>query len=159
LLTIALDERASVALTSRLERVQEALAGKATALAAELENRIREKLAGDVLNSRSGALARAIVATVTETTGKIAVSIAASADVKYAAIHEYGGTIPPHQIVPAKGRALAFALGGKEMFAARVNLPSVAVPERSYMRSSLAEMAAEIGDGFSDALIGALRRD
>ena len=59
-------------------------------------------------------------------------SIATSGDLKYAAIHEYGGTIPPHQIVPDKARALAFAIGGKQVFAARVNLPAVTMPERSY---------------------------
>lgn len=61
-------------------------------------------------------------------------------------IHEFGGTIPPHQIVPDKARALAFLVGGKQAFAARVQLPAVTMPERSYMRASLAEMAEEIRD-------------
>lgn len=52
--------------------------------------------------------------------------------------------IRPHQIVPDKAKALAFLIGGKQAFAARVNLPAMAMPERSYMRSSLTEMAGEI---------------
>jgi hypothetical protein len=59
---------------------------------------------------------------------------------------EFGGIIPPHEIVPDKARALAFLVGGKQAFAARVNLPAVTVPERSYLRASLAEMADEIFD-------------
>ena len=63
-----------------------------------------------------------------------------------------GGVIPPHQIVPDKARALAFAIDGKQVFAVRVNLPAVTMPERSYLRSSLAEMADEIRQGLSEAV-------
>jgi hypothetical protein len=41
--------------------------------------------------------------------------------------------------VPNKAKALAFVLGRKQVFATRVNLPAVTMPERSYLRSSLAE--------------------
>jgi phage gpG-like protein len=109
-----------------------------------------------VLNQKSGALARSIVATMSDDAAHVAVSIA-SMDIKYAAIHEYGGTIPPHQIVPDKAKALAFLVGGKLAFAARVNLPASAMPERSYMRSSLAEMADEIRDGLSEAVFDSLQ--
>lgn len=37
---------------------------------------------------------------------------------------------------------------------ARANLPAIAMPERSYMRVSLAEMADEISDGLSEAVVG-----
>ena len=77
---------------------------------------------------------------------------------KYAAIHEFGGTIPPHQIVPDKAKALAFAVDGKQVFAARVvNLPAVTMPERSYMRSSLAEMADEIREELTEGVMKAMR--
>ncbi len=64
-----------------------------------------------------------------------------------------GGTIPPHEILPDKAKALAFLVGGKQTFAARVNLPAITMPERSYMRSSLAEMAEQIRDEFAAAVI------
>jgi hypothetical protein len=48
-----------------------------------------------------------------------------SGDVKYAAIQEFGGAFPPHEIVPSKAKALAFVLGGKQVFAAQVTLPAV----------------------------------
>jgi hypothetical protein len=53
--------------------------------------------------------------------------------------------------------ALAFVVGGKKVFAARVNLPAVTIPERSYLRSSLAEMAGEITEGLSEAVVEAIR--
>jgi hypothetical protein len=59
--------------------------------------------------------------------------------------------------VPDKAKALAFAIGGKQVFAARVNLPAVTLPERSYLRSSLAEMAGEIAEGLSDSVAEAMR--
>jgi len=157
MLALSLRDTASAALAAMPARLRAALLEKATALAAELEAKVRQKLAGEVLNMRTGALARSIVATIEDGAGKVAVSIATSGDVKYAAIHEFGGTIPPHEIVPDKAKALAFAIGGKQVFAARVNLPAVAMPERSYLRSSLAEMADEIRGELTAAVADAAR--
>ena len=66
------------------------------------------------------------------------------------------GTIPPHEIVPDKARTLAFLVGGKQAFAARVQLLALTMPERSYMRSSLAEMADDIRNQFGDAVTEAV---
>lgn len=154
--TLALNDGASAALETMPERIRDALSEKAGALAAELQAKIQQKLSGGVLNQKSGALARSIVATIDDVSSDISVALAISADINYAAIHEYGGVIPPHEILPDKARALAFVVGGKQAFAARVNLPAIAMPERSYMRSSLAEMADEIAEGFSAAVARAL---
>lgn len=143
-------------LASVPERIRQALSSKANALAAALQDKIQQKLSGGVLNVRSGALARSIVTTVDDASANVSVRIATS-DVKYAGIHEFGGTIPPHEIVPNKAKALAFAIGGKQVFAARVNLPAATMPERSYMRSSLAEMADEIRDELSETVVEAMR--
>jgi hypothetical protein len=69
--------------------------------------------------------------------------------------HVLGGTIPPHEIGPNKAKALA--VGGKQVFAKRVNLSAVTMPERSYLRSSLAEMAGEIAEGLEEAVAEAVR--
>ena len=155
MLTLSLADSASAALAGMPERVRAALLLKANALAGELQARVQEKLSGGVLHARTGALARSIVAVIEDDAEAISVRVAASGDAKYAAIHEYGGTIPPREIVPDKARALAFAVGGKEAFAARVNLPAVTMPQRSYLRSSLAEMAVAIREGLSEAAIEA----
>lgn len=153
---LTLNDEASAVLEALPDRLRDALADKAGALAAALQSRIQQKLSGGVLNQKSGALARSITATIDDGPGDVSATLATSPDIKYAAIHEYGGMIPPHQIVPDKAKALAFLVGGKRAFAARVNLPAIAMPERSYMRSSLAEMADEIADELSDAVAAAM---
>jgi phage gpG-like protein len=146
----------SASLAGMPDQVRQALSSKANMLAVALEAKIQQKLSDDVLNIRSGALAGSIIATVDESSADISVRIGTSGDVKYAAIQEFGGTIPPHEIVPDKAKALAFVMGGKQVFAARVNLPAVTMPERSYLRSSLAEMAEEIAEGLSGAVMEAM---
>lgn len=157
MLELSLLDEATAALATLPERIAAALSAKASALAAELQAKIQQKLSGEVLQMRSGALAGSIGATIDATSSGVAVRLATSPDVKYAAIHEFGGTIPPHQIVPDKARALAFLVGGKQVFAARVNLPAIVMPQRSYMRASLAEMADEIRDEFSTAVSDAVQ--
>ena len=152
MLQLSLNDGASAALAALPERLRAALSDKTATLAAALQAKIQEKLSGDVLNQKSGALARSITTTIDDSSTDVSVTLATSPDIKYAAIHEYGGMIPPHQIVPDKAKALAFLVGGKLAFAARVNLPAIAMPERSYMRASLAEIADEIEEDLSDAV-------
>jgi phage gpG-like protein len=147
----------SASLAGMPDRVRQALSSKANVLAVALEAKIQQKLSGGVLNTRSGALASSIIATVDESSADVSVRIGTSGDVKYAAIQEFGGAIPPHEIVPDKAKALAFAIGGKQVFAARVNLPAVTLPERSYLRASLGEMAEEIREEFGAAVLEATR--
>ena len=154
---LSLNDAASPALATLPDRLRAALAVKSAVLATELQATIQQKLSGDVLNMKSGALAGSIGVAVDESSASITVHIFTSPDVKYAAIHEFGGTIPPHQVLPDKARALAFLVGGKQGFAARVNLPAITMPERSYMRSSLAEMAGEIHDELDVAVVEAIQ--
>jgi phage gpG-like protein len=152
MLQVALTNDYAASLAAMPERLRQALADKANTLATELQAKVQQKLAGTVLNARTGALARSIVATIDDASANVSVTIASNGDVKYAAIQEFGGTIPPHEIVPVKAKALAFILGGKQMFAARVSIPTVTIPQRSYMRSSLAEMADEIREELQEAV-------
>jgi phage gpG-like protein len=151
MLQIGLSGEAAAALAAMPERLRQALSSKAATLAAALQAKIQQKLSGGVLNARTGALARSIVATIDDGETGVSVRVATADDIKYAAIHEFGGIIPPHQIVPDKAKALAFVIGGKQVFAARVNLPAIAMPERSFMRAALAEMADEIASGLTEA--------
>lgn len=126
------------------DKVRAALRRKIYALAIELANRVRQKLSGQVLQVRSGDLRASIFENVDETETSIIGRVGSSGDVKYAAIHEYGGTIPAHEVVPSKAQALAFVWQGKQVFFKHVHIPDVHMPERSYLRSSLAEMKQEI---------------
>lgn len=71
----------------------------------------------------------------------------------YGRFHEFG-TSRPYSIVPKNARALKFHVGGRTVFAKSVNHPPI--QERSFMRSSLAEMrdqiVAEIQQSVTEAL-------
>jgi phage gpG-like protein len=149
MLQVELFDSKSGALAAMPERIRAALSAKAGALAAELQAKIQQKLSGD-------ALAGSIGVTIDDSSAGLSVDIVTSADVKYAAIHEFGGTIPPHEILPDKAKALAFFVGGKQTFAARVLMPTVTMPERSYMRSSLAEMTDEVRNELTGAVVEVL---
>ena len=121
------------ALAARIGREVERLGGV-------LRDRVERKLSGEVLQRRSGRLAASIAVTV-EPAGAGAT---VSSDALYAAIHEYGGTIAARTILPQNARALAFPWRGQQRFFRRVTVPAVTMPERSFMRSALAETAPEI---------------
>ena len=137
------------ALRTRLDAypaaVASELAAKAQELAGALADKVKyEKLAGEVLNSRSGALAASIAAEISGDGEDVAATVGSFGDVKYAAIQEYGGKTGAHEILPSKASVLAFVADGAMHFARRVEHPGSLIPERSYLRSSLDEMRAEI---------------
>jgi len=143
-------------LIERIDRmpqaVHNALLRKITALSIELQRYIRtEKLSGQVLNKRTGALQSSVFQEVSDKGTSIIAKVAAGRDVPYARIHEYGGQTKPHDIYPKNAKALHFFMGGKEVFAKVVHHPGSKMPERSYMRSSLADMKQEIIDGMTNA--------
>lgn len=147
------DKELIARLQSAPEAVRKALVRKSYQLAIALQRKIRtEKLSGQVLNKRTGALQSSIFYEVTETQYGVIAKVAAGKDVPYAAIHEYGGTTKPHVIEATKAQALHFHVGGKEVFAKRVNHPGSRMPERSYMRSSLGEMHEQIVEGLTEAV-------
>ena len=137
------------ALPARLDALPAALANdlvaKMQALGEMLADKVKnEKLSGQVLNARSGALRDSIVAQISSEGSDVVATVASVGDVKYAAIQEYGGKTAAHEILPSKAAALAFVEGGAMRFARRVEHPGSLIPERSYLRSSLAEMGDEI---------------
>lgn len=151
--TLVGDRELVAKLTSMPEKVHGALLKKVSALALMLEAKVKnDKLSGGVLNVKTGALRRSIQETVEDGTTSVVGHVFSSGDVKYAGIHEFGGTIPAHEIVPNKAQALAFMIGGKQVFAASVNIPDVTMPERSFLRSSLAEMEPQIVEGLQEAV-------
>jgi phage gpG-like protein len=138
------DDALIARLRSMPDNVRKKLLAKVTALAFELERKIKgDKLSGQVLNVRSGKLRASIHSSASQTETSTIGKAASSGDVKYAAVHEFGGTIQVPEIV-AKGKALAFMQNGKMAFYKKVAAHTVKMPERSYMRSSLADMKDRI---------------
>ncbi|MGH6834947.1 MAG: hypothetical protein ACREC9_05190 [Methylocella sp.] len=137
------------------QAVQDALLGQADALRGALQARIQQKLSGEVLETRSGALAASIISSIENDGSATSVSIS-STGVPYAAIQEFGGKTAAHDIVAVKAKALAFSMGGGQTFAKSVHHPGSTIPARSYLGSSLAEMRDEIESGFKQAVLAAL---
>ena len=126
-------------------RARREIATTASRLVEAIVGKIRlEKLSGEVLNARSGALRDSITGDVEAQGETILASIGSIGDIKYAAIQEYGGTTSAHEILPSKSNVLAFISGGQGRFAKRIEHPGSVIPERSYLRSSLDEMRDEI---------------
>lgn len=141
--------------------INEALYRKIKVLALKLENKVKVgKLNGQVLNRITGALARSIHHDVDRAANTVVGRVFSSGDVKYAGIHEYGGTTAPHIIVPKKASVLAFAgAGGAMVFTRRVNHPGSRMPERSFLRSSLNDMSKEISLGMKEAVVRAVEKE
>jgi HK97 gp10 family phage protein len=138
------------------DKLRRALARKLTASALTMVANVKRKLSGTVLNVRTGNLRDSIEYTLNESATSVEAKVFSGKSVKYAAIHEFGGQTSPHDIYPAKAQALAFMMGGKQVFAKVVHHPGSKIPERSYMRSTLGDMREEIIEGMNDALKEAL---
>lgn len=150
--TIVGDRELLARLSAMPDKVRTALVRKVTTLALKLEAKVKGKLSGQVLHVRTGALRRSIFHEVDQSTTAVTGKVASSGDVKYAAIHEFGGTTKAHIIEPVKAKALAFMMGGKQVFARRVNHPGSRIPERSFLRSSMRDMREEITVGLQEAV-------
>lgn len=147
----------SLRLTSMPAAVRRSLTRKTYSLANDLEALVKSKLSGIVLNVVTGALRRSIHNKVTSEATSVKASVFSSGDVKYAAIHEFGGTVHVPEIVPTKAQALHFIYEGKEVFARRVRAHDVQMPERSFLRSSLSDMKDGIVEGLREAVEEGLR--
>ncbi len=150
------DSRINLRLNAMSENVKSALKQKITDLADELRSYvITNKLSGQVLNAISHNLQRSIFYDVQESGNTIYGRVASDGSVKYAGIHEFGGTTPPHDIYPVNGKALHFAMGGEDIFAKVVHHPGSVMPERSYLRSSLRDKSDYLVSEMRQAVMGA----
>ena len=143
-------------LAGAADLVTQLVSAKMTEMAEELRKHVvDDKLSGQVLKRRSGKLANSIRAEVTADGNGIGVRVF-SEGVPYADIHEYGGKTRAHDIYPDKAKVLAFVMGGRKVFARVVHHPGSQMPERSYMRSSAAELHAHIAEEVAEAARQAL---
>jgi phage gpG-like protein len=118
-----------------------------TRLALETQRLVQQKLSGPVLAVRTGVLRSSINYRVQDSATEVTATIGTA--VKYAKFHEYG---VPHswEIRPRSAKALAFEIGGRSIFAARVIHPPL--PERSFLRSALREMEPRIKEELQAAV-------
>ena len=147
MLSTVIDATAAIGgLRAWLSHVRAGLRARFAEGAADLLAGVRAKLSGAVLRVRSGTLRASMRSAVAESTGGLEARVYSDGLVPYARIHEYGGRIAVPGIVPRNAKALAFAYGGRLVFAERVCAHAVTIPERSTMRSSLEEFAPSFAD-------------
>ena len=133
------------------------LVRRVSALSVQMEALVKRKLSGQALNVRSGNLRDSIVHDVDYTGSAVSGAVFSDNSVKYGRIHEYGGTTRPHVIEPKDpDGVLAFKVGGRQVFARRVNHPGSKIPARPFMRPSLEEMKPKILASFQEAAAKAI---
>lgn len=122
-----------------------------------LIRRIKGKMAGRVLQRRSGRLSRSVKASRVKISGGKG-SITVGSNVKYAPFHEFGtgihGGKGAYEIVPIRAKALRFVIGGETVFAKRVLHPGVIA--RPIWRPALKESKREIKGILASKIEGAL---
>lgn len=123
-------------------------------IATALEAQVLQNLAAVQVKSRSGALAAAIVATSDENAASVALDAEAA---PYGAALEFGASIPAQLIAAKNARALAFQVGGSQVFAQHVMHPAFALPPHPFLRPALAALAPEANDRIAAAVDEALQ--
>jgi phage gpG-like protein len=133
-------------------RVRDGLARAVTRLGLDLQRKVqREKLTGQVLKVRTGSLRSSINTEISQSTDEVSASV--GTNIRYGRVHEYGVDHP--WLIEAKGRALRFEIAGRVIFRRSVRHPPL--PERSFLRSALADMRPQIEAGLRDAVAQAVR--
>jgi phage gpG-like protein len=107
-----------------------------TILEAQIKQNIRTTFTmrtGTLLNS----VQKDMVVNGNEITGTVGPE-----NVPYAAIHEYGGTIPERFVAPRHKLALKWTVGNKTFFSKGHTIPSFEMPKRPYVAPAI-EMSAD----------------
>lgn len=119
---------------------------------------VGEKLSGGVLNARTGTLRDSIHTEISDSSAGVMATV--GTNVVYARIHEYGGIIhhPGGTAFYLGGDGMAhFVSNDAMMFTGslpRTKPHDIPMPERSYLRSTLAERADEIRLALAAAVAG-----
>ena len=74
-------------------------------------------------------------------------------NVRYARIHEEGGTVPPHTIRARRARALRFSIGGKTIFRRSVKHPGSKIPARAPIWRGITDCLPDYEQAISDAVM------
>jgi HK97 gp10 family phage protein len=158
---INIDLQGDTQLIAKLEampgKLQTDLTKRITTLALQLQAAVKQKLSGQVLKVGSGNLRDSIGYDVVTAATAVTGTVFSDITVKYARIQEYGGTTRPHVIEPRAGGVLAFQIGGKTVFARRVNHPGSKIPARPFMRPTLAEYRDRIVTSMNQAVAESLK--
>ena len=137
-------------LTQWSPNVRKALLSAVTKEAIRLQAHVvKDKLTGQVLHVRTGTLYRSINMRV-EDSGTSVIG-AVGTNVWYGRLHEFGETVPAHQ------RLVTQVFGKPLRHPVWANVKAYQLPERSFLRSALADRAPNIRQALHDAVSGAVK--
>lgn len=155
------DRELTAKLVSMPDNVRLSLQRKVTQLTLMLEEKVKtEHLSGPTgahtLSVVTGRLRRSVFSTVDSTSTHVKGIVGFSADVSYAAIHEFGGVISLPDIVPVKAQVLYWVSGSNDVFSKFAAAHDIHMPERAPLGTSLQEMASLIKAQLREAVVQAL---
>ena len=141
------------------QKAMAAIKADVSRLAITLLRKVKEeKLSGQVLRNQTGTLRRSINQRV-EVFGQQAVVGSVGTNLSYAAAHEFGFNGPVN--VKAHLRLVKKAWGktvrSPQEHPVRAFTRQMHLPEKSFLRSAMAEMAPEIRDGLEAAINKAVK--
>ena len=152
------DTAAPGRLSSMRDAANQGIARAIAKLGIDLQNNVQQnKLSGQVLQVRSGSLRQSIAMRIDQSDTTVSATV--SSDLDYAAAQEYGftGTVNVRaslrQIKEAFGHPIAAQTIGVGAHSRRMDLP-----ERSFLRSALDDIAPDIHAGVEHALREAFSR-
>jgi len=155
----------AAALKQRQEGVKKAMAISVGLGAQLVYGRVVRKLTGPVLKVQSGRLRQSVVSLVEGVFTDNPKGIVGT-NVEYAPVHEYGLTIQhpgsvaadrPSTRNPNARHTLRFEIGGKVFYRIRTRAHPIKMPERPFMRPSLAESVPQIRNIMVTRLARALK--
>jgi phage gpG-like protein len=146
------DDRLVARLKAMPGRLHDGIACAVARLGLELQRKVQEKLSGEVLKVRTGSQRSSINTRIIDTPSEVSATV--GTNIAYARYHEYG--VARAWLIEARNvKALRFTVGGETLFQRRVTHPSL--PERSFLRSALKEMAPQIEVELREAVAEAIR--
>ena len=122
-------------------------------IADALYQRVLDNLAGDVVQDERGKLRDAVTQASDTRAATVGVDRGAA---PYAGALEFGASIPAQLIQIKNGKALAFAVGGSQVFAKQVTHPAFVLPPHSFLRRVLADLAPDAMATLDDAVMEAM---
>lgn len=143
-------------LTSMPEAVQAAIEKKMRLQAADISARIKQKLSGELLNVKSGALRNSIYARIYSSKNRVLLSVGSRGDVPYAALHNYGGVVQ-HPGVSSDKVVVFRDKGGSKVFSRGISPHSIPIPERNFVESTIDDSKGELIQDLIDAVAEAAR--
>ncbi|HEY3919445.1 MAG TPA: hypothetical protein VGL83_16775 [Stellaceae bacterium] len=152
-MSIAVTVNGGDALIARLAGLPDALQRQLGAAFAQIADALYAQaianVSGAVVASRSGKLQAALVPQSDDASASVGIDSDAA---PYAAALEFGASIPAQLIQAKNAKALAFVVGGSQVFAKHVMRPAFVLPPHSFLRSAFADLASEMMAALGDAV-------